>query len=367
MDLRRRYTRQITAWLVVLAALLALGAAWKGLSAEAEHQQARVHLSALVQQLAQGHATGQLLDADQLQQLLQARSNVDQMLFSSAASAPRPWHSSAVMAAMAAAMLAALACWIWQPGNLLQGETAALQSESVVMQQVDQSRALADIAWQAREAERHELARELHDEFGQGLTVMCTAAAYVERHAGKASAEALAECGRDMRQAASNMAVQLRGMLGSLRPQGLQGAGMLRALQQLLASRALAAAGLETHASLPKGLPPMSDAAALALYRTLQESVSNVIRHAQASQLVVRLESGKQSLLLTVEDNGRGNAAAALAGAHGGLTGMKERCALAGGDLRIEDSALGGLRIALYLPQNVEEGDKNYAESTVAG
>lgn len=276
----------------------------------------------------------------------------------------RWWLSAGVCAA--AVVLAAfflISLWQRRVPRVSQVSTASLQSRATTAQ-VDLQQAF----WDGRCAERHELARELHDEFGQGLTVMCTAAAYVERHAGVANAEVLAECGKDIREAAVAMGSQLRGMLVSLRPQGLNEFGMLQALKALLQRSRMGSVGIELEVCLPENLPPLSDAAALALYRTLQESLSNVLKHANATRVEVRLERKAQGVSLTVQDNGGGNAKHALANARGGLTGMKERVAMAHGHWRLEDCSRGGLQLVLWLPTSKaqERGDKD-AESSAAG
>ena len=212
-------------------------------------------------------------------------------------------------------------------------------------------RRLAHCVLELQESERRELARELHDEFGQSLTAIGAGAAFVERHAASAGADALIECARDIRSESGRMSAHVRGLLRQLRPHGLEGLGMRDALCELIDSWRVRAPGVSVEAELAASLPVLSAAAGLALYRTLQEALTNVLRHAGATRVSVRLaaESGG-SLLLTVADDGCGEPGAVLRNARGGLLGMRERAQMAGGTLEPGVSALGGLCIMLRLP-----------------
>ncbi|HRP97689.1 MAG TPA: sensor histidine kinase [Rhodocyclaceae bacterium] len=217
-----------------------------------------------------------------------------------------------------------------------------------------------------QEAERRELARELHDEFGQALTAVGVAAAYIERHAGTAASEQLVECAREIRSASSNMAGHVRGLLRQLRPHGLEGLGMVDALDELLEGWRQREPGIALVASLPEQLPPLSPTAALALYRTVQEALTNVRRHSGAARVELRLAVVGRQVVLSIADDGCGCDAAAPSGSAGGLLGMRERAAMAGGELAIETVAGGGMRIELAVPAG-REGDENDDSHPLAG
>lgn len=196
-----------------------------------------------------------------------------------------------------------------------------------------------------QESERRALARELHDEFGQSLTAIGVAAAFVERHA---ASDAVRECGRDIRMQASRVSRHVRGLLSQLRPHGLEGLGMVDALHELIAGWRQHAPGIAVDASLPEQLPALGPAAGLALYRTLQEALTNVLRHGRARRVKVTLEASAQAARLTVSDDGCGHAQDVRPG--GGLLGMRERAAMAGGRLTLADAPGGGLQLSLWLP-----------------
>jgi signal transduction histidine kinase len=96
----------------------------------------------------------------------------------------------------------------------------------------------------------------------------------------------------------------------------------------------------------PPTLPLLSNDAELALFRALQEALSNVARHARAQSVAITLTDHEGALDLEVTDDGRG-----LAGEPGvGLTGMSERLSALGGGMRIANAVGGGARLAVRLP-----------------
>jgi len=211
-------------------------------------------------------------------------------------------------------------------------------------------RRLARCVLELQESERRELARELHDEFGQSLTAIGAGAAFVERHSATAEPAALAECARDIRSESGRMAAHVRGLLRQLRPHGLEGLGMRDALRELIDNWRMRSPQVAVDAELAPSLPVLSAAAGLALYRTLQEGLTNVLRHAGASRVSVRLLVEPAAVVLVVEDDGCGRAAQVVRNARGGLLGMRERAEMAGGALEPGNSPLGGLCLTLRLP-----------------
>ncbi|MDO9599657.1 MAG: histidine kinase [Azoarcus sp.] len=216
-----------------------------------------------------------------------------------------------------------------------------------------------------QEAERRELARELHDEFGQSLTAIGAAAAFVEMHAPTADPKVLSECARDIRAESVQMSVHVRGLLRQLRPHGLEGLGMGDGLRELVDTWRQRSTGIGVELDMPEVLPPLTADAGLALYRTVQEALTNVLRHSGASRVRICIETVAGMLVLTVADDGCGRAVDVLRNARGGLLGMRERAEMAGGALQLGASLLGGLGIRLELPIN-ENGDKKNDQDPVA-
>jgi two-component system sensor histidine kinase UhpB len=271
------------------------------------------------------------------------------------------------------ALLLALAAWWWVV-RALHGFTVGAQRLSAALDQagVDLHRLREDVM-ATREAERQELARELHDEFGQNLTVMQTAAAYLERHAATAPAQVLGECARDIREAATRMGRQVRGQLRRLHGPDAHQRELRAELEELVRGHWLHAAGLQVELQCPVALPTLSRHARLALYRTAQEALTNVVRHAGARRVRITVAPAGSGLTVCIEDDGHGtDVRAALRSSRSGLRGMRERAAAAHGRLRLRASELGGLRVSLWLPEsghveNHEEGDTHHGERTAAG
>jgi two-component system sensor histidine kinase UhpB len=200
-----------------------------------------------------------------------------------------------------------------------------------------------------QEAERAELARELHDETGQSLTAIAVGAAFVDRHAGRAEPQALRDCARDIAEQVRSISVQVRGMLGRLRPHGLEGLGTLEALRELINGWRQRAGEVRLELSMPQELPPLELPQALALYRGLQEALTNVWRHSAAQEVRVQLQQEEASLVLRVSDDGSGRADLVRQRLGAGLLGMAERAAAVGGIARVLDQPRG-LCIELRLP-----------------
>ncbi len=217
-----------------------------------------------------------------------------------------------------------------------------------------------------QESEREELARELHDEFGQGLAAMGAAAAYVERHAASAQPDALIECARDIRTASTHMSLQVRSRLRQLRPHGLEDMNLREAITELVYGSRLKAEGVAIETQLPDVLPRLSAEAGLALYRTVQEALTNVLRHARAARVRLAIVLQEQGLLMTLDDDGSGRSPEVLTKARAGVMGMRERAVMAGGRFDLDTAPLGGLRVRLWLPLITSQTGDPHGERAAA-
>lgn len=215
--------------------------------------------------------------------------------------------------------------------------------------------ALARQLIDVQENERRALSRELHDDMGQTLTALNATAAHLERNANTLSPASLAECGSDLRRDIRTLGRQLRHILKSLRPHGLDASGLNHALNELLDSWRQRDTGIEFFAELPPKALAISDDQAVTLYRIVQEALTNVIRHSGARQCWLRLSTVNQAIRLEIRDDGSGIAGQPIA--RGGLLGMQERIAMAGGQFSVSNAESGGLSICAALPINpVKEG-----------
>jgi two-component system sensor histidine kinase UhpB len=201
------------------------------------------------------------------------------------------------------------------------------------------SRALA-----AQEAERLRIAQGLHDEVGQALTGLLLQLDAVAAAGDDDRRRRAEEAKASIRQALE----EVRRIAQELRPELLEHLGLVSALTEL--SRSFSqASGIAVDRRFAGDLPGLSDDAELAIYRVAQEGLTNVARHAEASRVELTLESGADSVVLRVADNGRGMAVAANDGG-GGLRGMRERAVLVGGALAVKRSSSGGVESRLEVP-----------------
>jgi signal transduction histidine kinase len=197
--------------------------------------------------------------------------------------------------------------------------------------------------------ERMRIARELHDVVSHSIGVISVqagvAAHLLERRPDKAG-EALTT----IRQASDEALDELHAMLGVLRqPDGrapLDPAPGLAQLDALVAQAEGAGLRVEVDAQGAANLPPAVD---LACYRIVQESLTNVVRHAGASRATVAVAADGDALVVEVTDDGTG-APASGNGARQGIVGMRERARALGGTLEAGPRPEGGFRVSARLP-----------------
>jgi len=201
---------------------------------------------------------------------------------------------------------------------------------------------------EVQEEERRLLARELHDEIGQLLTGLKLTLDMVASEASDTGQSLL----RESQDLVGELIGQVRELSLNLRPALLDDLGLLPALLwqfERYTAHMRVRVDFE-HASL-EGRPCRPEVETAA-YRIVQEALTNVARHAEASEVQVRLwvEGGK--LLLRIEDQGRGFEPTITLDPEesSGLAGMYERAMLLGGRLRIESSPGAGTRIQAELP-----------------
>lgn len=200
------------------------------------------------------------------------------------------------------------------------------------------------------EAERRRLSRELHDETAQVFSAVKMELAVLRDSADPATATRL-DRALDLVDTGIR---SIRAVTNDLRPSLLDDLGLLPAMRSLAAEFA-ERSGVVTELSLPATLPPLSKDAELALFRALQEGLSNVSRHAGARRVDIGMTVTPDSVALDLCDDGRGLPDAAQPepferNGHMGLAGMRERIGALGGSVLLEGAAGGGARLAVRLP-----------------
>jgi signal transduction histidine kinase len=202
---------------------------------------------------------------------------------------------------------------------------------------------------EAQESERRRLARELHDEIGQALTAL-----KFNLHAAQRQPETLKTRLDDSLSIVDYTLQQVRNLSFDLRPSMLDELGLVAAVNWYMGRQA-ERGGFTVHVktdALPADLCPTI---ATTCFRVVQEAVTNVIRHARATEIWVDLRSTASTISLLLRDNGNGfDVPAALKratlGASMGLPGMQERVRLVGGEMEITSAPGQGTAIHVELP-----------------
>jgi signal transduction histidine kinase len=197
-----------------------------------------------------------------------------------------------------------------------------------------------------RESTMRELARELHDEFGQLLTAV---GAMLTRVVKRLPDDSPVRTDlREVGEVAQTALDKVRGLSQSLHPSILEELGLDAAIDWYV-STVERQMGVAVDYSRSGTAAAVDAAIGIQVYRVLQEALSNVARHAGTRQAAVRLEVGPERLVLSVEDRGRGGDLQQTARGLG-LVNMRERAALVGGTLAIEPRPGGGTSVRLVVP-----------------
>jgi len=209
----------------------------------------------------------------------------------------------------------------------------------------------------SQEQERASIARELHDELGQVLTALRMDTVWMYERLKKTDPEA-SERALTMSGLIDKNIEDVRGMAIRLRPGVLDDLGLIDALEWYTSDfeQRTKITCIFEHSEVPR----LKGSVATAAYRIAQEALTNVARHARASNVDVSLSVRNNVLLVTVADSGRGFDPGTLSEAEGlglagmreraGLAGMRERAGLAGGTLTIASERGEGTTVSLEIP-----------------
>jgi signal transduction histidine kinase len=237
------------------------------------------------------------------------------------------------------------ATWIsWSAGQLL----IWLMAQVLVRQErlVAENARLHERARQAAVLEeRQRLARELHDSVTQSLYGVSLHAEAASRALTAGDAEPVASNLREIRETTQEALGEMRLLLFELRPPLLEERGLVGALQSRLgAVEARAGLVTELHGEGAERLEPETEQE---LYRLAQEALNNVLKHAHARHVAVRLDVSADRAILEVVDDGVGFEPSLRNGGGFGLPGMRERAERLGGTLQVESEPGGGTRVRM--------------------
>lgn len=205
-----------------------------------------------------------------------------------------------------------------------------------------------------REEERTSIAREIHDELGQQLTVMMMDVSWLDKKVGVQN-EAVRKKIKELLLLMENTVKTVRRISTQLRPSVLDDLGLLVAMDLQLKEFSKRS-GICTNLIVPKTEPLLSETVKNGLFRIFQESLTNVARHSGAKNVRVLFEKEDGKIVLTIEDNGTGfDEGKAAAKKTLGVLGMKERAAVMGGEYLISGESGKGTVIVVRVPVKEKE------------
>ena len=228
--------------------------------------------------------------------------------------------------------------------------TEAQAADLALRESESRYRALTRRLQTIREEERAELSRTIHDELGQSLTALKIDLSMISKRVHPFLQELLLESIDASAAAVDRMIQQVRNIATELRPAVLDHLGLVAAMEWQ-ATEFTRRSGVPCHFRPPVDEPELSPDQAVSLFRILQESLTNVARHARASEVTVSLEADLESVRLSIEDDGIGLTNERRMD-HGslGLIGMEERARFIDARLSIERGAGRGTRVVVLLP-----------------
>lgn len=249
----------------------------------------------------------------------------------------------ALLAAVIAAILITGSLVIWHDRRMF----------TQVSHLSEQRKELAGQVIRVQEELFRTLARELHDEFGQVLTAVGMMLLRVEKRLPEGAA--VREDLREVREIANQTLERVRSMSQMLHPPVLDDYGLERSIEWYLGQYERQT-GMRVHYSKEGVAPWIGDTVAIHMYRILQESLNNVVRHAGVKEVWVRVRYSQEKMEMEVEDHGVGLPERPQESGLG-MIGMRERAELLGGRIEFRRLAGGGTVVCVEAPLG-EKGGK---------
>lgn len=229
-----------------------------------------------------------------------------------------------------------------------QLELQRARAEARIRDQKDRLRALSHRLSRTQEDERRQIARELHDEIGQQLTGLRLSLGALRHRGGDIADSGVTE----IEEQFGELLRQVRELSLSLRPTMLDDHGLVAALKYLF-RRLCDQTDLQIRFEQLDDFADLPAEAQLAAYRVVQEALTNVLRHADVDEVVVRMDADRHSYRVDVIDHGVGfDPGRSVVGASCGIDGMHERVELVGGALDVQSAPERGTRVTMTLPRS---------------
>lgn len=220
----------------------------------------------------------------------------------------------------------------------------------------EQLRALSLHQQNLREAEQKRIALEIHDELGQSLTGIKMGVHWLNRQINKpngdSSKTSVSDKLNELLKMIDATVMSIRRIATELRPAVLDDFGLIAAIEWQ-------AREFEKRTQIPCSLKSnvehldLNSETTIAVFRIFQETLTNIIRHAEASAVKVNFESTEEEIMMRVEDNGKGIDFSKMRNRTSlGILGMQERARLIGAGLKIFEGKKGGTTVELIIPNN---------------
>jgi signal transduction histidine kinase len=254
----------------------------------------------------------------------------------------------------------------WANVHLSDGTTIGIgrditnfkRAEEALQKSRNQLRALAARVQSVREEERTRVAREIHDELGQALTSIKIDLSSLSRELPadkKQKSESILKLVDETIQSVRRISTELR-------PVVLDAVGLVAAVEWA-AGEFAARTGTKCQLDLPQDDVVIDQERATAVFRIFQETLTNVARHATATEVDVRLAENDGELTLEVHDNGKGVSEEQLgSGSSLGILGMRERALLLGGELTIAGTLGEGTTVRVRIPETHPTSPKDTSD-----
>lgn len=232
---------------------------------------------------------------------------------------------------------------------ILRDVTLRLRSMEELTRSRAEIKALAAAAQDALEHEKRRIARELHDELGQSLTMLTMDVAWCKARAAGSDPGVEARLAR-MEDLLKSTVASTRRIASDLRPLMLDDLGLAPALEWLVQNTAQRT-GIQCSLAMEENALSLPQTHSTALFRIVQEALTNIAKHARATEAGVEVERHDGRLVVRIRDNGTGfDATGPRKPSSFGLLGLRERASLLQGTARIESTPGGGTVVEIDLP-----------------
>ena len=227
--------------------------------------------------------------------------------------------------------------------------TQRKKAEKELEESYQSVRLLTEHLQNIREEERSHIAREIHDELGQQLTVMKMDVSWLSHKLGKTD-EAVGQRTEDLKSMLDQTVITVRRIAADLRPGILDDMGLGAAIEWQL-SEFEKRSGVKTEFDKMKREPPLQGTVKTGLFRIVQESLTNISRYAKAKKVTVNLGKKGKQIVLVIKDNGTGFDIGKIASKKTlGILGMRERSFMMGGTYEINSAPGKGTVVTVIVP-----------------